>query len=386
MEVISGMAPRPSTPQGLPHGGSHGPRSLSAPNSPARPGMFQGINRLPSQDSLDRSIHNESGHGKSTAQIIRDLKHSNASLSAKQAAQEAQFMNQLSEVTKSFEEQRMKMDTDIRNLKKQLAHLEAYKAAADSKLKEKDASLSKVKEESAFQRHTISDLKNQLYQLQTELEDAQQNEGHTTSRGPQEEMAQLLKDNQEMAHELAKLQAELRDSERARHELERMKGKGKPPPPPSSGDSPAGGGYYQKYQETHSELERHRKRLLATQSMMDGLEAEKRSLEVAHAKTIEGLQEELVKQSELFQRRERDLMAQIESLEFTDTQVTLELRKELEIRDKTITNLQDELEQYAEQAAELAAQLSQAQQAAATQENYRRDEAEDGCAGVHPRD
>ncbi len=371
------MAPRPSTPQGLPHGGSHGPRSLSAPNSPARPGMFQGINRLPSQDSLDRSIHNESGHGKSTAQIIRDLKHSNASLSAKQASQEAQFMNQLSEVTKSFEDQRVKMDADIRNLKKQLAHLEAYKAAADAKLKEKDASLSKVKEESAFQRHSISDLKNQLYQLQTDLEDAQQNEGRTLSRGSQEEMAQLLMDNQEMARELANLQAELRDSERARHELERSKGKGKPPAPPSnSGESPTTG-YYQKFQETQSELERHRKRLSATQSRMEGLEAEKQSLELAHAKTVEELQEELVKQSELFQRRERDLMAQIESLEFTDSQVTVDLRREVEERDNTIGHMQDELEQYADQAAELAAQLAEAQQAAASQENYRRDEAED---------
>lgn len=370
------MAPRPSTPQGLPHGGSHGARSMSAPNSPARPGMIPGINRLPSQDSLDRSIHNESGHGKSTAQIIRDLKHSNAALSAKQASVEAQFMNQLSEVTKSFEDQRFKMDADIRALKKQLAHLEAYKAAADSKLKEKDSSLSKVKEESAFQRHSISDLKNQLYQLQTELEDAQQGGGPMMSRETRQEMEQLLTDNQEMARELAKLQTELRDSERARHEVERRLSKpGKPPAAPSSGDSP--GGYYHKYQETHSELERHRKRLSATQMKMEGLEAEKQSLEQAHAKTLEELQLELVKQSELFQRREQDLMAQIESLEFTDSQVTINLKRELEQRDDAIAGMQEELEQYAEKAAELAAQLAQAQQAADSQEHYRRDEAED---------
>ena len=82
MEVISGMAPRPSTPQ------PYATRPASAPNSPARNAFaqFPSINRLPSQDSLDRSIHNESGHGKSTAQIVRDLKASNAQLSAKSAA------------------------------------------------------------------------------------------------------------------------------------------------------------------------------------------------------------------------------------------------------------------------------------------------------------
>jgi chromosome segregation ATPase len=376
MEVISGMAPRPSTPQGLPHGKSA--RSLSAPNSPARsvPGNFPGINRLPSQDSLDRSIHNESGHGKSTAQIIKDLKHSNASLSAKQAGLEAQFMNQLSEVTRSFEDQRVKMDADIRSLKKQLAHLDAYKAAADLKLKEKDAALSKVKEESAFQRHSISDLKNQLYQLQTELEDAQRNEGTMMPRGAQEEMQQLLSDNQEMARELAKMHTELRESERARHDLERSMGYGKPPAPPSnSGESPIG--YYQKYQETHSELERHRKRLSVTQTKVDGLEAEKQFLVKTHAKTVEELQEELVKQSQLFKYREQDLMAKIESLEGTDTQVTVDLKRQMDQKDDDIAAMQDEIDQCNQKIADLASQLSQAQQAAASQENYRRDEAED---------
>lgn len=378
MDVISGMAPRPSTPQGLPSGKS-GPRSLSAPNSPARsvPGNIPGISRLPSQDSLDRSIHNELGNGKSTAQIIRDLKHANASLSAKLSTEEANFMNQLSEVTRSFEDQRMKMDEDIRSMKKQLAHLEAYKAAADSKLKEKDAALSKVKEESAFQRHSISDLKNQLYQLQTELDDSQQPDGSMIPRGIQEDMQQLLADNQEMARELSQMQSELRDSERARHELERNMRYGKPPAPPSSNSGESSGGYYHKYQETHSELERHRKRLSVTQTKVEGLEAEKQSLREAHAQTIEELQAELVKQSEVFQRREQDLLSKIDALEFTDSQVSVNLKSEISQRDDEIAALQDEIDRYGEKIDDLSTQLSQAQQAAASQEHYRRDEAED---------
>jgi chromosome segregation ATPase len=45
--------------------------------------------------------------------------------------------------------------------------------------------------------------------------------------------------------------------------------------------------------------------------------------------------------------------------------------------DRAFAAMQDELDQYVQKAADLESQLSQAQQAAASQENYRRDEAED---------
>lgn len=202
MEVISGMAPRPVTPS------QHHVRSASAPNSPARGlgmGLFGGggrnsphhhfpphidrtksdgssggggfnlpnfpINRLPSQDSLDRSIHNESGHGKSTAQIIRDLKHSNSALSAKMASLEKRHMNELAQVEAASSKKRQEIEQISAKQKMKLMQYEQYKAAAESKMKQQDTELSKVKEESAFQRHSISDLKNQLYQLQQELDE-----------------------------------------------------------------------------------------------------------------------------------------------------------------------------------------------------------------------
>jgi chromosome segregation ATPase len=208
MEVISGMAPRPVTPSQ-----NQNNRSASAPNSPAHANspargigaLFGGrssphhsnhfpphidrtnsggsergggfnlpnfpINRLPSQDSLDRSIHNESGHGKSTAQIIRDLKHSNSALSAKMASQEKRHMNELSKVETVSFSKRQELEQFSAKQKMKLLQYEQYKAAAESKMKQQDAELSKVKEESAFQRHSISDLKNQLYQLQQELDE-----------------------------------------------------------------------------------------------------------------------------------------------------------------------------------------------------------------------
>ena len=204
MEVISGMAPRPSTPQ------PYQSRSISAPNSPARQG-FPGINRLPSQDSLDRSIHNESGHGKSTAQIIRDLKAANASLSAKTASIEAQFMNQLNSVTRSFEERQKTLEETLRMKERQISNLEAWKISAEQKSKEKDAQLSKIKEESAFQRHTISDLKNQLYQMENDMEEAEDYK--------RDDFDRLMADNKKMAKELSILQQQVEEGAEAKQQL-----------------------------------------------------------------------------------------------------------------------------------------------------------------------
>ena len=168
LDVISGISQRPSTPtpQYRHNGGV-----MSAPNSPmsrgdrsssATAGM-QTLHRLPSQDSLDRSIHNDSGHGnKSTAQIIRDLKQSNARLTARTAALEADFMNQLNEVTRQYEDKQQKLEETILKSEKLTSSLEHRCQMAETKLKEKEDSLQRLREESAFQRHTISDLRTQL--------------------------------------------------------------------------------------------------------------------------------------------------------------------------------------------------------------------------------
>jgi hypothetical protein len=92
MDVILGMALRLSMPQ------PYATRPALAPNFPAHNAFanFPSINRMPLQDLLDHSIHNKLGHGKSTKQIVRDLKAFNAHLLAKLAAMmEAKFMNQL---------------------------------------------------------------------------------------------------------------------------------------------------------------------------------------------------------------------------------------------------------------------------------------------------
>ena len=91
-----GMAPRPSTPTRLIQ------RAYSNNSAPGSPVGLPRIERVPSQDALERSIHNDSGHGKSTAQIIKELKASNSKLSAKTAEMEAEFMNQVNALTLKF--------------------------------------------------------------------------------------------------------------------------------------------------------------------------------------------------------------------------------------------------------------------------------------------
>jgi chromosome segregation ATPase len=187
LDVISGsvMAPRSSTPT---RNSQHIHRSISAPNSPARNNSsnnstgnsvnsnsnnnssFAPITRLPSLDSLDRSIHNDSGHGKSTAQIIRDLKQSNSRITARTAALEVDFMNQLQQTTQRSSEKIKALEDGLNKKEKHVTTLESRCKMAETRIREKDEGLTKLKEESAFQRHAISDLKRQLHQLSEEQE------------------------------------------------------------------------------------------------------------------------------------------------------------------------------------------------------------------------
>ena len=135
LDVISGAVRRPTTPLRGTIDGSH-KRSMSAPNSPV-------IQRLPSQDSLDRSVHNDST-GKSTAQVIRDLRAANARLTAQTASIEANYMNQLNELTRELGDKES-LEDKCRDLERQV--------------QERDEAVLKLKDEAAFLRHSVSELK-----------------------------------------------------------------------------------------------------------------------------------------------------------------------------------------------------------------------------------
>jgi hypothetical protein len=113
---------------------------MSAPNSPARGSsnnnsMAAPIARLPSQDSLDRSIHNDSGHGKSTAQIILGLKQSNSRLTARTAAIEVDFMNQLQQTTVRSEHEKKSLEDSLKQKEKHVGTLESRCKTAEGRIR-----------------------------------------------------------------------------------------------------------------------------------------------------------------------------------------------------------------------------------------------------------
>jgi chromosome segregation ATPase len=387
MEVISGMAPRPSTPQR-----NERYRSMSAPNSPARSqgaGMsgIPGINRLPSQDSLDRSIHNESGHGKSIAQIVRDLKTHNSVLSAKSASMEMKHMNQLSETTKSFADRQKFLEESLGQKDRQITALEAYKVQTDQKLKEKYELFCKVKEEGAFQRHAISDLKNQLHQLQSDMDDQDFEK--------RESWDQMVLDNQAMARVIEDLQQDADEGMQAKQQVEELRieldsakagiassadtsssiSKSIPQEEFDKTNSPHQ--IWQQLEQAQGDLEQHRKRLSATQDNLKHVQVEKDGLAQEHNRRVKELESEFKSSSETWQRDESALLSKIESLESTDGKVTMDMRNQLDEREDDIAQLKDELRKYADQAADFSGELEKVRHDASHQELYRRDEAED---------
>ena len=390
MEVISGMAPRPSTPSQPPI------RPASAPNSPARGlgGFFGGggrtsphhhmppqidrtgsgglalpsfpIQRLPSQDSLDRSIHNESGHGKSTAQIIRDLKQRNSSLSAKMASMEKQYMNELAQVEAKSSSKRHELEQLSAKQKMKLMQYEQYKAAAESKMKEQDTELSKVKEESAFQRHSISDLKNQLYEIQQELDERDEeggsdglrrphsDDGHNLPRHPghsrsdsgatssvsTDDFQQIALENEELVKEVQDLHDQLMEYQGydkklkdLQRQLEVAQSAGMPPRPSTPSERPplapsksrdqddisvssvsSSDQYRRQLQDAKDELEAQTMKLHQHESSVRDLEAEKESLAQAHSRRVQELEEKFAVLEAEAEERELAIREELEYL------------------------------------------------------------------------
>jgi len=474
MEVISGMAPRPVTPsQSSVQSSSQTLRTVSAPNSPARGlglGLFGGgggnnnhahgrgsphhppidrtnsggsvgggsfalpnfpggsINRLPSQDSLDRSIHNESGHGKSTAQIIRDLRQSNSALSAKMASLERRHMNDLAEVEGSAATRQKDLEQTNAKQRMKLMQYEQYKSAAESKLKQQDVDLSKVKEESAFQRHTISDLKNQLYQLQQELDEKDEqheieeqrrhlnegvddvddddddenlrrphsDDGHNLPRHPSrgdglviaptsssmstEDLQQMALDNEELVKEIQELQEQLMEYQGYDKKLKDLQWQLEVAQKNSNGNNFAAGNPPRSTTPIHPLLkqqqDRERPPLAPSTSRdrEDSITADhyRQQLQDSKGEVEPQNREFIVRDSET----ERELLEEAHDrrIQIDVEEIQTRIREEQKER---VVELEEQLEQYAERLAEVAATLAESRQQAKNQEQYRKEEAED---------
>jgi chromosome segregation ATPase len=399
LDVISGSmnAPRSSTPNrsSTPVRNSQSiHRSSSAPNSPARnSNNNQSIERLPSKDSLDRSIHNDSGHGKSVAQIIRDLKQANSRLTARTASLEADFMNQLNQTTMQFETKQKTLEDTLKQKEKHVANTESRCKMAEARIREKDEGLTKLKEESAFQRHSISDLKRQLHQLSQEVEaDAETNHGrrdYDSNAGSSAAAAAAATDwkaeNQSLVQELETLQKET-----ARHEEEkrvmraaldklkkqrvveqaRAERSARSMPDPETGDAIS-------FSPSLKQLEKTQNALDESESALATLQSEQELLVAEHAKLIVEVKEELKSSRAGWEKKEGDLLSKISILEESSELPDDEAGSQSLERDTIIAKLRDQVLDYSSQLTELTEKLVKAKANNASQEQYRRDEADD---------
>ena len=167
MEGIRSRSPSPN-PNGRTApalNSSSRPRRSASP-APALP-PAPPLRRLLSTETIDRSNHNafdnDDGSGLSKDEIIAELKKANAALTTKTAEMEATFMNQCNVLAAEVSEQASALK--VKN--GEISLLNARSVAAE------DTALSTLDNESSFQKQTITDLKNQLFQLQQEVEDAE---------------------------------------------------------------------------------------------------------------------------------------------------------------------------------------------------------------------
>ena len=173
-------------------------RSASPAQSQLPPALPLG--RMPSSEALDRSIHNvipqDDGTEKSKDEIIAKLRKANAALTDKTAEMEATFMNQCNVLASEIVEQ---VDT-IKTKDEAILSFNARLVSIEDKSKEKDTIISKLRTEKSFQKQATTDLKNQLFQMQNDLEEVEFNKSEeiTTLK---ERFAENEKKNAELEKE-----------------------------------------------------------------------------------------------------------------------------------------------------------------------------------------
>ena len=294
---------------------------ISRGTVPKRSSSVPRLNRLPSQDSLDRSIHNDSGHGKSAVEIVRDLKQANARLTARTAELEADFMNQLQEATRKFETQQHRTDERLAQKEKHIVSLETRCKSMESRFRDKEEQVTKLKEESAFQRHTISDLKTQMNEMEL---DAASSFTKRDLDSPTDVSRNVSND------------------------------------PDSPGSS-------------WRQLERTQDALQRTEQALADLQNEQKRIQASHSKRVASLKEELAASNATCKRKEQMLQARIDGTEEEGPS----LESQIADTDITILQLREQVLNYSGQLTDLTAELTKLKASKESQELYRRDEADD---------
>ena len=341
MEVISGKIPRPSS--------SHGP-PLGRSSSPF-------IQRVPSEDAMERSSHNESGHGKSTAQIIKELRTSNARLTAKSAEIEADFMNQINQVTLKFSEEQRELEESLEKKEKMILEMESRGSSSENRIRDRDTSLLKLKEETAFQRHTIADLKNQLYQQQNDIEEAEYDKN--------DEVDKWKIEKQEMSREIETIKKQFQES---RDENENLRCQ-------LAERALEGSNVMQnwkKLEETKKELAESQRYLHEAKSSLATLEHESKKLQKEQETELCVLRFKVTESQVILSTKEREWREKIEVAQQNDV-----MQSKIDEQETIISSLRDEITTYTKQVAELLCGNTKLQAEAETRNIFRHDEVSD---------
>eukprot|EP00804_Cyclotella_cryptica_P027054 CCRYP_013682-RA/>CCRYP_013682-RA protein AED:0.01 eAED:0.01 QI:340/1/1/1/1/1/2/85/1637 len=151
---IDASSPSPRNATATQHASSSRP-----PPSPAN-----NLSRLPSDDTLNRSSHG----AKSS---VEELRTANSALMHQLSAQEASFMNQLTQITSEFKSKEEALKKELAEMANALQVSQNRVGSVERRIRERDAQLTSCKEEKGKMGCQITDLKNQLYQLQFEIEE-----------------------------------------------------------------------------------------------------------------------------------------------------------------------------------------------------------------------
>lgn len=341
MEVISGKVPRPSS--------SHGP-PLGRSSSPF-------LQRVPSEDVMERSSHNDSGHGKSTAQIIKELRASNARLTAKSAEIEVDFMNQMNQVTLKFAEEQHQLEESLNKKEQMISEMESRGSSSENRIRDRDTSLMKLKEETAFQRHTIADLKNQLYQLQNDIEEAEYDKN--------DEVDKWKIEKQEMSREIETLKKQCQESRDENEDLRCQLAVRD-----SEGSNVMQN--WKKLEEAKKELAESQRFLHEAKSSLATLEHEAKKLQKEQETEICVLRSKVTESQVIFFTKEREWNEKLEAAQQNDV-----LQSRIEEQEATILSLRGEITTYTTQVTELLCGNTKLQAEAETRDIFRHDEVSD---------
>ncbi|KAL3799993.1 hypothetical protein ACHAWO_004671 [Cyclotella atomus] len=196
--------------------GSPGDNTMAAlpPLSKSRPPSSPaGLARLPSDDTLNRSSHG-------TKSNVEELRSSNAALIHQLSTQEASFMNQLTQCTTEFAEKETVLKRELGEVRSALQVQQNRVNSLETRIRERDAQLKSCKEEKGKMGCQITDLKNQLYQLQFEIEETSADKADCI-QSYESKLTDATRSVDEMKRALDEATGKQVSSESKAHELQR---------------------------------------------------------------------------------------------------------------------------------------------------------------------